>query len=365
MKKWKICLFSFVILVAIFVLVSLVPCKEVYASDDFLVIFDYNADALSENLMDGYRALTNESQFVEDGGYVVDFPSAFNSEILKKLKNYYYLTWTLNGDAVNPNECAINSNTTFVAKWEAKKYKIFYENLPYEKEYDEYSIESGRINYFRPYKDHYIFLDWCTTSYYNLWTVETYRPAGSIGDVILYAHWLPREYSITYHTDAENKYNPVSYNIESADIRLIAPTKEGHQFKGWYLDPDCTQSITTITKGSYGDIDLYAKWQALTYKVTYTLPDGTKQVVMCEYGQKADLPEIKKSIFEIVQTDVSRENITGNTKITIKLHNIWYLYVLGVVVIAGVLVAIVFAVKKNKERHIKLRYMYHSNARKR
>jgi uncharacterized repeat protein (TIGR02543 family) len=310
--------------------------------------------------MDRDRSLGIIVDYVNYGDIATPDLSSEQSKIVNNLRDYYTMEWTLNGQVVDVNSRPITASTTFVAKWTPIQYRINYNNIGYTR-VEYYSIESGRYNYFIPEKEHYFFKAWCTTSSYNPYTEVSYRMPGAIGDVELYAHWTPREYNITYHTDAENRYNPESYNIEDIDIKLMSISKEGYTFKGWYLDKDCTQSITTISKGSYGNLDLYPLWEAKTYTVTYIMPNGTKYMINCKYGEKAELPDIDKNIFQIVVTDKSIKNITGDTQVTLKLHNIWYLYLLGLLALAGGVVGIVFLIRKRNDKHTHLRYMYHSN----
>ena len=50
------------------------------------------------------------------------------------------------------------------------------------------------------------------------------------------------------------------------------PTLAGFEFKGWYKDSACTNAWNFATdKMGNADITLYAKWEAKTYNVTYTL----------------------------------------------------------------------------------------------
>ncbi len=86
----------------------------------------------------------------------------------------------------------------------------------------------------------------------------------------------PIEYTIEYVTwyDEVNESNPTSYNVESPNINLLPTTLEGYDFEGWYKDYDCTEKITCIPTGSYGDLVLYANYVPTTYTITYVLDGG-------------------------------------------------------------------------------------------
>lgn len=107
--------------------------------------------------------------------------------------------------------------------------------------------------------------------------------AGEGGDKTLFAKWTPEEYTITYYglegavVMAEN---PTNYNIESADVILYSPTKDGYEFAGWfpsneYLD---TQRVNgpAITAGSTGDRSFYAKWNEIPKPAAAAAPAESK-----------------------------------------------------------------------------------------
>ena len=99
--------------------------------------------------------------------------------------------------------------------------------------------------------------------------------------VEIYPEWKPIDYTITYILDGgtNNIDNPSKYNIEST-INLKAPTKEGYVFLGWYLDSSFTEKIDTITKGTTGNIVLYAKYVTCKYSIglEYTLKKNEYEV---------------------------------------------------------------------------------------
>ena len=77
------------------------------------------------------------------------------------------------------------------------------------------------------------------------------------------AKWVLKDYTITYNLNggANAEENPVIYNVETETITLANPTKEiDSVFAGWYTDETFSRKITTIEKGSVGNITLYACW---------------------------------------------------------------------------------------------------------
>ena len=71
-------------------------------------------------------------------------------------------------------------------------------------------------------------------------------------------------YTITYDLVGGSADNPTTYTIESEDITLTAPTKDGTSFLGWRgTDGEGITTDVTIAKGSYGDREFTAEWMKL------------------------------------------------------------------------------------------------------
>ena len=71
------------------------------------------------------------------------------------------------------------------------------------------------------------------------------------------------KYSISYKLNGgkNSNKNPKSYTVGTSTITLKSPTRKGYKFVGWYSDKKLTQKVTKITKGSTGNVILYAKWK--------------------------------------------------------------------------------------------------------
>ena len=117
------------------------------------------------------------------------------------------------------------------------------------------------------YKTGYEFTGW-----YNGQTLVEVIEAGSTGDIELTAKWKVINYKITYIANGGNGRLPDDeYNIESSDIVLPDLTKDNYDFIGWY--DAAGNEVDEIASGSVGDIVLFAKWIAKSYKISY-LTDG-------------------------------------------------------------------------------------------
>ena len=117
------------------------------------------------------------------------------------------------------------------------------------------------------YKTGYEFTGW-----YNGQTRVEAIKAGSTGDIELTAKWEKINYKITYIANGGNGRLPDDeYNIESSDIVLPDLTKDNYDFIGWY--DAAGNEVDEIASGSVGDIVLFAKWIAKSYKISY-LTDG-------------------------------------------------------------------------------------------
>lgn len=94
-------------------------------------------------------------------------------------------------------------------------------------------------------------------------------------DITLVAKWSFEYYSIIYHLDGGINHpdNPSTYTIETETFTLNEASKNGYTFKGWYDSFD--NPITSIEKGSMEEINLFAKWEIVTYQINYDLDGGT------------------------------------------------------------------------------------------
>ena len=130
-----------------------------------------------------------------------------------------------------------------------------------------------------PSKNGYVFVGWYLDEAFN----ELLQlPFIAIEDTVFYAKWQPEEVEtqLAIHFDTQggsslNAFEGISEG-ESIDS-LPTPTKENHNFMGWYKDINFNQAFELGTL-LYENITLYAKWEAIiveTFVVTFNTDGGT------------------------------------------------------------------------------------------
>jgi uncharacterized repeat protein (TIGR02543 family) len=107
----------------------------------------------------------------------------------------------------------------------------------------------------------------------------TALPAGAVFSesiTTLYAKYSPIAYSITYNLNGatQNASNPASYTVLNNGVTILPVEKAGYTFAGWYRTEDFRNEFSYIVPGLVGDIELYAKFTANVYSVTYVLNGG-------------------------------------------------------------------------------------------
>ena len=113
-------------------------------------------------------------------------------------------------------------------------------------------------------KDGYEFVEW-----------DSDINAPITSDIIFEAIWKKADYKINYHLDGgtNNSNNPDTYTIDDI-IVFEEPKKGGYKFIAWFTDEAFTKKIERIRKFSFGEIDLYAKFEEVTFTINYHLDGG-------------------------------------------------------------------------------------------
>ena len=161
----------------------------------------------------------------------------------------------------------VTSDITLYADWSIDSYTITYHlngGFNDAANPSDYTIASSQILLGAPTRVGYTFAGWYSDAVYT--TASSTIAAGSVGDRDFYAKWVSISYPITYHLNGglNAETNPSDYTIESLQIVLEVPTRDGYTFAGWYSDADYSLASSSIPAGSTGARDFYANWTANT-----------------------------------------------------------------------------------------------------
>ncbi|NLV84668.1 MAG: InlB B-repeat-containing protein, partial [Spirochaetales bacterium] len=185
-----------------------------------------------------------------------------------------------NADMSSAKAWDIASDTTLYAAWELIDYTITYNNLNDGTNHSSnpatYTIENPTFSLEAPNRTGYDFSGWYATEEYTGDAI-TQILTGSHGNETFWAKWTPIVYDITYHLNdgTIDPPNPATYTIETATFEFNDPMRDYYDFVGWYANAELTgDPVGGLDKGSFGNVELWAKWTPTVYTITYHLDGG-------------------------------------------------------------------------------------------
>ena len=140
-------------------------------------------------------------------------------------------------------------------------------------------------------RDGYSFVGWFDNEELSGIAV-TEIPQGSTGDKKFFAKWIPNTYTATYNLNGGSMEGEESFTftIESGDVALATPTKNGYTFVGW-LDDVTSAVVTVLSTGSFGDRTLTAQWSdPIEYTITYENVNGAANENATSYTIEQTVP---------------------------------------------------------------------------
>lgn len=136
---------------------------------------------------------------------------------------------------------------------------------------NSYTKQEGLLDLPVPERPGYAFLGWFTST--DGGEVVDYIPKGSTQDYILFAKWEKETYDI-YYFDAPDNSNPATYTVDDS-FTLTTPKWSGLMFTGW--TDQYGNAVTSIKKGTVGDLELTANWKRMRNIAT---PKNSKGLLM-------------------------------------------------------------------------------------
>jgi len=104
----------------------------------------------------------------------------------------------------------------------------------------------------------------------------------------------PQNYTITYILNGGQNHvaNPNTFTESDLPLTILAASRSGHEFRGWFTNPNFTGTVVTqITQ--VGNIRLYAQWDEIVeneYTITYFLGGGQNHANNPATFRERDLP---------------------------------------------------------------------------
>ena len=128
-------------------------------------------------------------------------------------------------------------------------------------------------------KAHLEFVGWYLDAEFT--TLATEINANANSNLVFYAKYVPVTYTIEYELDGgvNAEANVSTYDVNSLPFNFAAPTKDGYEFKGWYTDANCTESITGVNADNAGNLTVFAKWEKIMIPYTVTYLDQNWEVI--------------------------------------------------------------------------------------
>lgn len=208
-------------------------------------------------------------------------------------KNYTFEGWyadaDFEGESVNALKKGAHGNFDLYAKWIVEKFAITYElggGVNDQNNPTYTSAEGEEIVLLPATREHYEFARWKNKQNQTVQKIEK----GRAEEIYLIAEWKAKEYGIEYELGGGvNADNKNSYTVEDDDFVLIAPSRNGYAFDGWYFEEDYSGNKVEKIDCSLGkNLKVYAKWSVVGYAIEYDVNGGENVQNPTEYTVESD-----------------------------------------------------------------------------
>lgn len=155
-----------------------------------------------------------------------------------------------------------------------------------------------------PTRDGYTFLNWDLP--FNQIT----------SNIVIKATYEKNKYSVEFNSNGGTTFAALTDVLYGSNLVLPVPTKEGYDFKGWFVDDESNGKQFTNASQVDDNLNLYARWELKHFKVNFY--DGDNNLIKTQYilyGGDATPPELSKTGY-ITTWNKSYSNVKSNLDIT-------------------------------------------------
>ena len=198
---------------------------------------------------------------------------------------------------------------------------------------DKYDASNLPLTLGRATKTNMKFVGWSLEEGSTEYITEL--PAGTTGNITLYANYENIVRKITYELDGGvlPEDAPVSF-VQGEGVELVPATKEGYIFLGWKTAASAVNYVTKVEASRKTDIKLYAIWEKIPVysSIVYELNDGVLPegyATQYQEGVEFTLPIPSKENYRFLgwTKEVSSENyiraIPADATGTFKVYAQW------------------------------------------
>ena len=241
-----------------------------------------------------YDINSYDISYLLNGGTLDEAPPNYNVEsediIIPSPKKigYSFIGWTSsdNEEPIMDYKISTGSvdNIELVANYDANSYNLIFNskdnNDSLIKREVKFDSEYGTLPEVE--KDGYTFTGWKNSNDEFVSDKTLYNVPE---DINLYSDWDLITYDITYNLNGGTLNEvPPNYNVESEDIIIPSPIKDGYTFIGW-TTPDNNKPVIDykISTGSVGNKELTANYEPISYYISYNSSEGQGEMKKQEF----------------------------------------------------------------------------------
>ena len=243
---------------------------------------------------------------------------------------YTFSGWTAGETAWDFEASVVTGDITLTAVWTANSYSVTFDAAGGE-ETEGVEVTFGSAAQLPvPERSGYTFTGWQKED-----GTAVSDAAGAVGewniaeDVSLTASWSVVTYDVTYNNiEGATHSNPATYTVEDAAVALQDAAKTGYTFLGWYSDAEFEQEVSEIDTSACEDVELWARWEVITYTATFVNSDGTVGTVDFDIEDTAlsepAVPQRTGYTGAWEDYEIKAEDLTINAVYTPITYNITY-----------------------------------------
>ncbi|WP_026527950.1 InlB B-repeat-containing protein [Butyrivibrio sp. VCD2006] len=246
----------------------------------------------------GWNVNTYVISFYTNGGNeITDIVAQYGSEVVApeedpQKEGHTFIGWYSDAECQIPYEFGTMpaGDVTLYAGWEVNEYTATFDSCGGNEVAPVMIAYGSAITVPEtPEREGYTFTGWftdkeCTAAFA---AGEELMPAR---DIVVYAGWTINKYGVAFDSCGGSDVEPIEVVFGEEIPVPTEPTKEGHVFKGWYVDAECTE-LFAFGPMSAGELTLYAGWEINGYIVTFDTRGGSEiEPVNVAYGEQIPTP---------------------------------------------------------------------------